>query len=623
MKRYLYLAVLLFSLSALKSNAQCNGWLPLGTFDSIQVSFDSASYTAIAAPNNGPPIIVYSDAKVGGKISAVYPTLAGKWKNFGKEGFSTGPVQYTCIAYGKGNKPYVAYEDLANNRLTVKQAATANSWTAALGTNAASLTNARFISLAIDTSSGHDSVYVAYSDGTTANKLTVMKLKGPSWVPVGTKDFSAGAANYISLKINSSTPYVVYSDSANGWKCTIEDFTGGTWKLFDSLLSPGVLSTKGAAFNSLQFDNSNAPYVAFQDSNNGNKGTLVTLGLVALTFSAQTNACTFNSDIATDVSMCLDGNGNVDIVYNDVTKGFVNALQFTPDKLLGQGNYAVLGVANLSAGSGSFCGISSVKIGGNPTPFVVYKDTKAGGKATAMAYNIAGNNLWDYIFWPIGITNNPTANPPAYGYNTSLTISKGIPYVAYTDANGNTDNVSVMSYTGGNWAYAGSRGSVSTAAGLAPQISTDGAGNVYTAYIDGTNGFPYLKKLVGVTWQAVGGSGGQVINKVANYISLAFDGSNQPYIITDNNGGLAFAQYYNGASWGNAGSGGGFTTGNASYIASAFDKSSGKIYAVATDAGNANNATLYSYSGSSWANLGGVSTTGAIHNSIAVDNSGM
>jgi|GEM_PF-1204905 gliding motility-associated-like protein len=625
MKRHLYLIVLFFSFSALKSNAQCNGWVPLGTFDSIQVSFDSASYTAIASPNNsGPPIIVYSDAKVGGKISAVYPTIAGKWKNFGKEGFSTGPVEYTCIAYGKGSKPYVAYEDLANNRLTVKQAATANSWTAALGTNAASLTNARFISLAIDTSSGFDSVYVAYSDGTASNKLNVMKLKGPSWVPVGTKDFSTGAVTYISLKINNKTPYVVYSDSANGWKCTIEDFTGGTWKLYGTLLSvAGVLSTKGAAYNSLVFDNSNSPYIAFQDSNNGNKGALVAFGTLALTFNPQVSPCTFNSDIATGISMCLDGNGtDIDIVYNDVTKGFVNALRFTPNVLLG-GAYAVLGAANLSAGSASFCGITSVKLGGNPTPFVVYKDAKAGGKATAMAYNIASNNLWDYIFWPIGITNNPTANPPAYGYNTSLAISKGIPYVAYTDANGNTDNVSVMSYSAGNWAYVGPRGSVSTAAGLSPQIGTDGAGNVYTAYIDGPSGYPYLKEFSGGAWQPIGTTG-QVLNKAAHYISLAFDGSNHPYVITDNNGGQAICMEYNGG-WNNVGGGGGFSLGNASYISSTYDKSSNTLYALVTDTSDPYGAyfanILYYYNGGSWKNTS-ISTAGAAYNAVAVDNLG-
>ena len=44
-----------------------------------------------------------------------------------------------------------------------------------------------------------------------SDKATVMKYNGSSWVNVGSRGFSAGGAQYISIAIDSSdTPYVLY-----------------------------------------------------------------------------------------------------------------------------------------------------------------------------------------------------------------------------------------------------------------------------------------------------------------------------------------------------------------------------------------------------------------------------
>jgi len=67
--------------------------------------------------------------------------------------------------------------------------------------------------------------YVAYSDGANGYKATVMMYNGTSWETVGTAGFSAGEANSTSLYISNGTPYVAYMDGANGGKATVMNFT--------------------------------------------------------------------------------------------------------------------------------------------------------------------------------------------------------------------------------------------------------------------------------------------------------------------------------------------------------------------------------------------------------------
>ncbi len=53
-------------------------------------------------------------------------------------------------------------------------------------------------------------------------KATVMKFNGTTWALVGTAGFSADAADYISLALDSSNvPYAAYMDYGNGYKATV------------------------------------------------------------------------------------------------------------------------------------------------------------------------------------------------------------------------------------------------------------------------------------------------------------------------------------------------------------------------------------------------------------------
>ena len=101
-----------------------------------------------------------------------------------------------------------------------------------------------------------------------------MKFDGTSWVNVGTANFSAGLAYYISLAFSpSGEPYVAYNDEQfypNG-KATVMKFNGSSWVNVGAAgFSAGV-----SDFESLAFSPSGEPYVAFEDCGNGYGVTLM------------------------------------------------------------------------------------------------------------------------------------------------------------------------------------------------------------------------------------------------------------------------------------------------------------------------------------------------------------
>ena len=116
------------------------------------------------------------------------------------------------------------------------------------------------ISLALDSS---NTPYVAFRDVNNAYKATVMKYNGTtsSWEIVGAAGFSAGNAYGISLALDSSnTPYVAYSDTANSYKATVMKYNGSSWEA----VGAAGFSAGEADYPSLALDSGGTPYVAFR-----------------------------------------------------------------------------------------------------------------------------------------------------------------------------------------------------------------------------------------------------------------------------------------------------------------------------------------------------------------------
>ncbi|WP_205880136.1 hypothetical protein, partial [Lampropedia aestuarii] len=107
--------------------------------------------------------------------------------------------------------------------------------------------------------------YVAYRDGAKGNKATVMRLAGTgtTWEPVGSTGFSAGTASFTSLAFGpDGMPYVAYQDSHNGYKATVMRPTADatTWEQ----VGQAGLSAGQATYISLALSTEGVPYVAYQ-----------------------------------------------------------------------------------------------------------------------------------------------------------------------------------------------------------------------------------------------------------------------------------------------------------------------------------------------------------------------
>jgi len=116
-------------------------------------------------------------------------------------------------------------------------------------------------------------IYVAYEDYGHAQRATVMTFNGSSWVAVGTPGFSAAQAEYISMAIGpDGSPYVVYQDDLNLYKATVMKFNGTAWV---NVGIPGF--TPGEAdFPSIAFNPSNGhPTVAFADYADSTRATVM------------------------------------------------------------------------------------------------------------------------------------------------------------------------------------------------------------------------------------------------------------------------------------------------------------------------------------------------------------
>ena len=93
-----------------------------------------------------------------------------------------------------------------------------------------------------------------------------------AWKYVGTSGFSTGLTNYISLAFSpSGQPYVAYQDSGNSNKATVMMFDGVSWvNVGNAGFSSGT-----AGQPSFDFSPSGQPYVAYMDGGNYNKGTVM------------------------------------------------------------------------------------------------------------------------------------------------------------------------------------------------------------------------------------------------------------------------------------------------------------------------------------------------------------
>jgi hypothetical protein len=326
---------------------------------------------------------------------------------------------------------------------------------------------ANAISLAVDK---NGTPYVAYSDTANGGKASVMQFNGTSWVLVGPAGFSAGVPYEMSLALDKNNiPYLAYSECLDDPKlclnteASVMKLNNTSWEKVGGV----SFTTAPAQYLSLAVDSNSIPYVAYQDGANSDKASVMKFA----TTWQYVGAAGFSTDLANDISLALDSSDLPAVAYQDTADANkVKVMKLT------NSNWVQLGSAAGFSDDTANDGISLV-IGSGNIPYVAYSDADNGGKVSVM-------KLESTDWTPVG-----AAGFSAGGIDyVSLTVAQaGTPYVAYQDgASSNKASMMQFNSSSSSWQQVGIAG-FSAATADYVSLALDSRGTPYVAYKDGAN----------------------------------------------------------------------------------------------------------------------------------------
>lgn len=342
---------------------------------------------SMATSPDGTPYVAYVDRANGSKATVMSLNAGGaQWTPVGASEFSMGLSTDISLALAPNGVPYLAYSDKANRGMaTVIRLNSAGTTWEPVGLGSLSVGAAAHTSLAF----GPDGKpYVAYQDGANEYKATVMRMNadGSAWESVGIAGFSEGAVSYTSLKFGTDgKPYLAFQDGANGGRATVMRVNaGGTaWEIVGT---PGF-SPGAASYTSLAFGLSGEPYVGFQDGANGGKATVMRWNPDDSTWEVLGNAG-FSSGTASYLSLAVNPEGTPYLAF----QGPASAYQ----ALLMRLNAAGTAWENVGTGNTFWkTDHTSLAFGPNGKPYVAYTLQLSTGQAKVMGLNDAGTTWAD------------------------------------------------------------------------------------------------------------------------------------------------------------------------------------------------------------------------------------
>jgi hypothetical protein len=119
--------------------------------------------------------------------------------------------------------------------------------------------SADYIDMKMD---NNGSLVMAFKDGNTGGKLSVMRFTNGIWTNVGPAGISAGTADYIALCIDPSNNYYAgYSDGSTGGRLSVKKWDGSSWSSYYNAVSSGTASYISIAWHY----QSSQPVFAYSD----------------------------------------------------------------------------------------------------------------------------------------------------------------------------------------------------------------------------------------------------------------------------------------------------------------------------------------------------------------------
>lgn len=343
---------------------------------------------------------------------------------------------------------------------------------------------------------------------TNFSTIAATAFTSSGWSIVGGSGFSpGGVANSTSLAFApNGAPYVAYADTGNGDKATVMKYDAAPW----SLVGSTGFSAGSASSPSLAFAPDGTPYITFggDDYNSASVSVMMFDGNDWISVGS----ASLPADPVGYTSLAIGPDGAPHVAYADysiASGGKITVIKFS------DGAWTTLGDAGFTAFDAAFI---SLAIAPDGQPYVAYSDYGNVGMATVMKYS-AGE--WTVV-GGAGFSAS-TANA------TSLAIAPdGTPHVAYRD-DGNDSKATVMAYKAGTWTAMGKAGfSASGADFTSLAIAPDGT--PYVAYQDWANSSKATVMRYGDgSWHTVGSAGFSASDAYSPFLAIAPDGT--PYVV--------------------------------------------------------------------------------------------
>lgn len=325
------------------------------------------------------------------------------------------------------------------------------------------------------------------------------------------------------------------------------------------------------------------------------KSTAIIIVLLALltgciTLQAQTwttvGSAGFSTGQVTYTSIALGPDGTPYVVYIDYANSYKATVMKDSSNVwvpVGSPGFSVGAVAN-----------PTIAIDRSGTPYVAYYDGFGPFKGTVMKYSTSTG--WAAVGGAHFSDTTINCASIAIGQNDT-------PYVVCSDVTYG-DKATVRKYDGTNWIVIGG-GGCSAGDVINTTIAIDGSGIPYVAYSDVVNGEKAtVMKYIGGGWVSVGSPGFSVAG--VGLTSVALGANDTPYVAYCDTyyGNYTTVMKYNGSSWVTVGSPG-FSLGPAGGYANWITVDAcGTPYVAYMDGGHSSYATVMKYNGSNWISAG-------------------